>query len=65
MKEKLQIPTYTGYNSLLCDNITKASYTALPVLHGSPTDTSNLYTALKIAQGISMRIAPDGKQWLH
>ena len=45
MKEKL----YTGYNSLLCDNITKALYTALPVLHGSPTDTSNLNIALKIA----------------
>ena len=30
-------------------------------MHGSPTDTSNLFTALKIAQGISVSIAPDRK----
>ena len=53
--------SYKSFENLYCDNITKALYTALPVLHGSPTETSNLYTALKIAQGISMRIAPDGK----
>ena len=33
----------------------------IPVLNGSPTDWSNLYTALKIVQGIDVLTSPDKK----
>ena len=58
-KNNLKIPIWSAYNSLLSKAMVKFTYTALPVLHGSPTDTSNLFTTLKIAQGISVSIASD------
>ena len=56
------IPTWKVYNSKLCEKgVIKTTYAELPLLKSSPTDWSTLYTALKICQGISTKIAPNKK----
>ena len=56
------IPTWAAFNSLDDSRIiTKTNYCTLPLLHGTPTDWSNLYTSLKIVQGINVATTPDNK----
>ena len=48
------VPTWAAFNSVRnTDNISLTNYCTIPLLHGSPTDWSNLYTALKISQNIN------------
>ena len=56
------LPTWAATNSLMIDEtpeITKCRL--LPLFPGSPTDWSNLYTALKIVQGITTTVSPNQK----
>ena len=41
-----QVPTWNAYNSLISTETPVTAYSGLPLLYGSPTDWSNLYTAL-------------------
>ena len=50
------VPTWAGYNSLLNESMAITSCNLLPLLPSSPTDWSNLYSALKIVQGINISI---------
>ena len=55
------VPTWSAHNSLHTEVIPLANYCITPVIHGSPTDWSNLYTALKIVQGINVATTSDHK----
>ena len=57
----LNVPTWAGYNSLISDEKPTTTFCSIPVLNGSPTDWSNLYSALKIVQGIDVSTSPDNK----
>ena len=48
-------------NSLVTAASPVTIYSTTPVLSGSPTDWSNLYTALKLVQGINVATTPDHK----
>ena len=56
-----QVPTWNAYNSLISTETPVTTYSGLPILYGSPTDWSNLYTALRISQNISTQISPGRK----
>ena len=58
-----EVPTWGAYNSLICDQstITLTKHCVLPLLHGSLTDWSTLYSALKIRQGITKLVTPSQK----
>ena len=58
---QLQTPTWSAYNSLLGTELKETGIQTLPLLTGSPTDWSNLYTALKIVQGINTFNCPGKK----
>ena len=45
-------PTWAAYNSLVTKPTYVTNISVLPLIPGSPTDWSNLYTTLKICQGI-------------
>lgn len=56
------VPTWAAFNSLTNNKeIAITNYCTIPLLHGSPTDWSNLYTALMISQGISVTCNPGHK----
>ena len=57
-----QVPTWNAYNSLISTETPLTAYSGLPLLYGSPTDWSNLYTALRISQNISTQVSPGRKQ---
>ena len=59
-KEK-SIPTWAALNSLCSEAIFLTNCCTTPIIHGSPTDWSNLYTALKIVQGINVSNTSDQK----
>lgn len=48
------LPTWAGYNSLVTAPVSISTCQGMPLYPGSPTDWSNLYTSLKIAQGINV-----------
>ena len=52
-----EVPTWAAYNSLINEAHVKTTYCALPVLQGSPTDWSYLYTALKSAQNLNATVS--------
>ena len=52
-----EAPTWSVYNSLINKAHVKTTYCALPVLQGSPTDWSYLYTALKSAQNLNATVS--------
>ena len=56
-----EAPTWSAYNSLINEAHVKTTYCALPVLQGSPTDWSYLYTALKLAQNLNATFSFAGK----
>ena len=57
----LLVLTWASYNLLISKEHTITSICTLPLANGSQTDFSNLYTALKIVQGISVVEAPGRK----
>ena len=58
--EKL-VSTWSAHNSTNTEATQLSKYFTTPVIHGSPTDWSNLYTALKIFQGINVATNADHK----
>ena len=52
-----EVPTWSAYISLINEAHVKTTYCALPVLQGSPTDWSYLYTALKSAQNLNATVS--------
>ena len=66
MKSQLEVaklvPTWAAYNSLLTDNLqVTTNFSSLPVINSSPTDWSNLYTAIKIVKNINIICTPQEK----
>ena len=57
----LFVSCWVSYNLLISKEIPTTSVCTLPIVNGSPTDFSNLYTALKIVQGISVAQVPGKK----
>ena len=60
-KTAVKFPTWAAYNSLITDAMDITICQGLPLLPGTPTDWSNLYTALKIVQGISVAVTGNSK----
>ena len=60
-KRLCQLPTWSAFNSLLSDTHTVTASQGLPLYPGSPTDWGNLYTALKILQGINASASENNK----
>ena len=56
-----QVPTWNANNSLISTETPVTAYSGLPLLYGSPTDWSNLYTALRISQNINTQVSPGRK----
>ena len=48
------LPTWAAFNSLITDPVEVSLCQGLPLYPGSPTDWSNLYTALKLVQDINI-----------
>ena len=48
------VPTWTAYNSLISKEKAISTYCSLPLIHGSPTDWSNLYSSLMVANNIRL-----------
>ena len=59
--DKLIFPIWKAYNSKLTDKADVTTAALLPRLKTPPTDWTTLYSALKIVQGISIKISPDKK----
>ena len=55
------LPTWTAFNSLLTKPPLITTCQSLPLYPGHPTDWGNLYTALKIVQGINVSVAGNRK----
>ena len=53
----LNVPTWTAYNSLICDPKATTMYCGLPVLQRSPTDWLNLLYSLKNCPINILRVA--------
>ena len=56
-----QVPTWAAYNSLIGKENALTSFCCLPIIHGSPTDWGNLYSAIKEAEHLNEEIAPGTK----
>ena len=48
-------PTSGSYNSLIFHKPEQTTFHCFPLFPGSPTERSNLYTALKFVQGINAK----------
>ena len=57
----LLVLTWASYNLLISKEHPTTSICTLPLANGTPTDFSNLYTAVKIVQSISVVQAPGRK----
>ena len=60
-KRLCQLPTWRAFNSLLSDTPTVTVSQGLSIYPDSPTDWGNLYTALKIVQGINLSVSGNNK----
>ena len=56
-----QMLTWLAYNSLVTNLVEQTLCQSLPLYPGSPTDWSNLYTALKLVQGINVSVIGHAK----
>ena len=55
------MPLWSAYNSIITDKTEKTRISVLPFLPGTRTDWSNLYSALKICQGINVFVNNEHK----
>ena len=55
------MPTWAAFSSILSDNTTLTNISNLPLVQGTPTDFSNLYSALKVCQSIAEQSFP----WIY
>ena len=56
------LPTWSAYNSLITEEPIITTCQGLPLIPTSPTDWSTLYSALKIVQGINVKVTGDKKR---
>ena len=61
VSQMCQLPTWNVFNLLLTKTPSVTLWETLPLSPISPTDWTELYIALKKAQGINMKISPDKK----
>ena len=57
----IKAPTWSSYNSLMLGKPEQTICQRLPLLPGTPTDWSNLYTTLKLVQGINVSVSGHAK----
>lgn len=57
----MKTPLWAATNSLCEESLPLNTYHTIPVIQGSPTEWGNLYTALKIVQGINVSHTPNHK----
>ena len=55
------LPTWAAFNSLVTDSVDISICQGIPLYPGSPTDWTNLYSALKMAQGINVAVTGNEK----
>ena len=55
------LPTRAAFNSLVTDSVDVSICQGMPLYLGSPTDWTNLYSALKTAQGINVAVTGNKK----
>lgn len=55
------LPPWAAYNSLISDVVESTTCQVMPLFPGSPTDWSNLFTSLKLAQGLNIEITGSKK----
>ena len=55
------LPTWSAFNSLISEEIPVTTFCLLPLIQGSPTDWSNLYSALRAAEKIRVANCSSGK----
>ena len=55
------LPTWAAFNSLVTDSVDVSICQGMPLYPGSPTDWTNLYSALKMAQGINVAVTGNKK----
>ena len=56
-----KLPTWASYNSLATNSPEITKCQGLQLYPGTPTDWSNLYTSLKMVQGINVAVSPEQK----
>ena len=56
------LPTWAAFNSLVTDSVDVLICQGMPLYPGSPTDWTNLYSALKMPQGINVAVTDDKKR---
>ena len=61
MFQLCQLPTWNAFNSFLIKTPSVTLRETLPLSPISTTDWTGLYTALKQAQGINMKVTPNKK----
>ena len=61
MFQLCQLPTWNAFNSFLIKTPSVTLRETLPLSPISTTDWTGLYTALKKAQGINMKVSPNKK----
>ena len=61
VSQMCQLPTWNAFNSLLTETPSVTLCETLPLSPISPTDCTRLYTALKQAQGINMKVSHNKK----
>ena len=56
-----QMPTWPAHKSVVANLVDQILCQSLPLYPGSPTDWSNLYTALRLVQGINVSVTGHAK----
>ena len=55
------IPTWSAYNSILADKKPTNTHCILPIIQGTPTDWSNLYSAIAASAKLNVNIGQSSK----
>ena len=55
------IPTWAAYNSILADKKATNTHCILPIIQGTPTDWSNLYSAIVPSAKLNLNIGQSSK----
>ena len=63
VSQMCQLPTWNAFNSFLTETPSVTLCETLPLSPISPTDCTRLYTALKQAQGINMKVSHNKKNY--
>ena len=59
------IPTWSAYNSILADKKPTNTHCILPIIQGTPTDWSNLYSAIAASAKLNVNIGQSSKTIIH